>query len=497
MIILSTILISALILSLFLSYQSNLPIQKSAIEIVNEMGFGYNLANSFDCYNNSMEINNPNEQITLLGNPIPTQKMINNIKKNGFKTIRFPVTWANFIDNLGNVNPQWMLRVKEVVKWIINKNIYCILNIYHDSDIGNWIYDELNGKDKYFYLWKQIAEEFKDFNEYLLFESMNQPNFIDNYWNFKYDIYYNFTQGFIDILRKSGGFNSQRLLIISGYQYFEPLPLPLNDTANKLAVSFNYYEPFWFTSDNSLYYLEWGRENEYKTLFNDFEKLKENYIDKGIPIILSEIGVKTESKKNILSIREYLYTLFSLSFDYSGLVCCLQDTSNKIFGDMNFYDRETDKWHDDKIKDIFNKLSKNKNLKVTDFFITTKIETTYETSDLGDYIIHLSKRKPLKLILNLSYKGELFVDYDFSISSLNKDYDFFDIMFGKENGKKQYDGTIIYTIDLSKEDCNVYIEIIKWDGDEMFFNNVTIEYNETSNYFDYKSYRHEVLKEIS
>ena len=497
MIILSTILISALILSLFLSYQSNLPIQKSAIEIVNEMGFGYNLANSFDCYNNSIEINNPNEQITLLGNPIPTQKMINNIKKNGFKTIRFPVTWANFIDNLGNVNPQWMLRVKEVVKWIINKNIYCILNIYHDSDIGNWIYDELNGKDKYFYLWKQIAEEFKDFNEYLLFESMNQPNFIDNYWNFKYDIYYNFTQGFIDILRKSGGFNSQRLLIISGYQYLEPLPLPLNDTANKLAVSFNYYEPFWFTSDNSLYYLEWGRENEYKTLFNDFEKLKENYIDKGIPIILSEIGVKTESKKNILSIREYLYTLFSLSFDYSGLVCCLQDTSNKIFGDMNFYDRETDKWHDDKIKDIFNKLSKNKNLKVTDFFITTKNETTYETSDLGDYIIHLSKRKPLKLILNLSYKGELFVDYDFSISSLNKDYDFFDIMFGKENGKKQYDGTIIYTIDLSKEDCNVYIEIIKWDGDEMFFNNVTIEYNETSNYFDYKSYRHEVLKEIS
>ena len=450
-------------MSLFLSYQSNLPIQKSAIEIVNEMGFGYNLANSFDCYNNSIEINTPNEQITLLGNPIPTQKMINNIKKNGFKTIRFPVTWANFIDNLGNVNLQWMIRVKEVVKWIISKNIYCILNIYHDSDSGNWIYGELNGKDKYFNLWKQIAEEFKDFDEYLLFESMNKPNFIDNYWNFQHDIYYNFTQGFIDILRKSGGFNSQRLLIISGYQYLEPLPFPLNDPANKLAVSFNYYEPLWFTSDDSLYYYEWGSESEYKTLFSDFEKLKEYYIDKGIPIILSEIGVKTQQNKNMLSIREYLYTLFSLSLDSNGLISCLWDTSNQKFGDMNYYDRETDNWYDDKIRDIFYKLSKNNNLKVIDFFITTKIETTYETSELGDYIILLSKRKPLKLILNLSYKGELFIDYDFSISSLNKDYDFFDIMFGKENGKKQYDGTIIYTIDLSKEDCNVYIEIIKWD----------------------------------
>ena len=82
----------------------NLLSQKTAMEIVNDMGIGYNFGFSFDCcvYNEygdcleessvSDEIKNPDDQILLLGNPIPTKKMIKNIKKNGFKTIRFPVT---------------------------------------------------------------------------------------------------------------------------------------------------------------------------------------------------------------------------------------------------------------------------------------------------------------------------------------------------------------------------------------------------------------------
>ena len=79
------------------------------------MCIGYNLGNLFDSYNNSIKINNPDEQITLLGNPLPTKKLISNIKKSGFKTIRFPVTWINFIDEYGNVNKEWMLRIKEVI----------------------------------------------------------------------------------------------------------------------------------------------------------------------------------------------------------------------------------------------------------------------------------------------------------------------------------------------------------------------------------------------
>ena len=127
-----------LIVLLIIDYLNNLT-KKTSIQIVNEMGIGYNLGHSFDNYLGSKKINNPNDIITLFGNPIPTKNLIINIKKYGFKTIRFPVTWINFIDQFGNIDPEWILRVKEVVKWIIEKNIYCILNVYTDTE--EWITD--------------------------------------------------------------------------------------------------------------------------------------------------------------------------------------------------------------------------------------------------------------------------------------------------------------------------------------------------------------------
>jgi len=119
---------------------------KNSIEIVRDMGIGYNLGNTFDSYSFSFEPNTPEEQITLLGNTLPTKKMIKKIKKNGFKTIRFPVTWMYFIDDYGNINSDWMLLIKEVVDLIVNAELYCILNIQNDGIYGNWLSWVLNLK---------------------------------------------------------------------------------------------------------------------------------------------------------------------------------------------------------------------------------------------------------------------------------------------------------------------------------------------------------------
>ena len=126
---LSIILPIIFIVLLTLDYLDNLT-KKTSMQIVNEMGIGYNLGHSFDSYLVSENISIPDDAITLFGNPIPTKSLITNIKKYGFKTIRFPVTWIYFIDQSGNINPEWLLRVKEVVKWIIEKKLYCILNVY-------------------------------------------------------------------------------------------------------------------------------------------------------------------------------------------------------------------------------------------------------------------------------------------------------------------------------------------------------------------------------
>ena len=161
---------------LFIGFLS-ITLEKTAIETVNDMGLGWNLGNTFDCFGTWKKIETPDDQITMWGNSVPTEEMVVTIKKYGFNTVRFPVTWMHFMDDKNNVSSQWMSRVKEVVDWIINAGMYCILNVHHDGVSGNWLSAGTTAKSKYIYLWKQIANEFKSYGDHLVFESMNEVEY--------------------------------------------------------------------------------------------------------------------------------------------------------------------------------------------------------------------------------------------------------------------------------------------------------------------------------
>ena len=485
------------IVLLIIDYLDNLA-KKTSIQIVNEMGIGYNLGHSFDSYLKSKQINNPDDAITLLGNPIPTKHLITNIKKYGFKTIRFPVTWTYFIDQFGNIDREWILRVKEVVKWIIEKNIYCILNVY--SDTKEWLIGS-ESKIKYINLWKQLAEEFKDFNEYLIFESMNEPTFL-LLLNYDYDTLLNFTQSFVDTIRNSEKFNKERLLIISGMSSKIELTCSSKykmptDPANKLAISINYYIPLQFTTNKIFWYDEnhWGTKDNYKELLENYIKLQNFYVSKGIPVIIGEVGVITEESKELASIREYLYLVFSLSIEYEGIMACLWDTSNKNYGDMNYYNRLTDEWYDEKIKNILMEISKGKIVKSADFYIYSNFETITDFEQYENVFIDFGAKKPIKLILNMYYSGKIYYDYYFTIYC--EDIGGWDnyIDFDERNGKKYYDGTITYTIDISDENCYNYFYINYYYGD-IYFNYIKIEYQENFTSFYYDDYKAKIISEI-
>ena len=469
-----------LIISLLFSYLSFLP-KKTSMQIINEMGIGYNLGNIFDCYNNSETINNPNSQKILCGNIIPTKEMIKSIKKYGFKTIRFPITWINFIDKFGKIDSEWMSKIKEIVDWIINNNLYCILNIYYD---GALILKGKKSIDYFKNLWIQIANEFKNYDELLIFESMNQIEY-------KYDenIDTNFlsslTQNFIDIIRNSGGNNVNRFLLFSGAKVdlvsnlltFYKIPF---DSLNKIGISIHFYLPLQFTlipDDSEWSYIhisgyvyklkpikEWGTESDYKDLINNFERLKKDYIDNGIPVVISQVGVLTEKQKEPSSIREYLNAVFSMSLNYGGMMSCLWDTSNKISGDMNYYDRENNKWYDEKIRDNFKKISKGKYIKPKDYYTITNVETVTNAQSDGSYNIILGIKKALKIILNVNIDKIYNSEVSFDIVTADKNGNWYlDSITGKI-GKKQYDGSFMYIYDISNKDYNEYIRIYKRDG---------------------------------
>ena len=494
-------------LALLITFFSINP-KKTAMEIVNDMGMGYNLGSTFECFDDSKNIKNPDDEMAICGNDHPSKKLFSQIKKYGFKTIRVPVTWLNFIDNNGNINSEWLLRIKQVVNWVVKSKMYCIINLHHDGASNQWLREGLSIKDKYSNLWKQIANEFKNFNEYLIFESMNDVEYLkDN--KYDYITLLTLNQAFVDVVRNSGGKNGERLLLISGASKKIELTcssdykLPL-DPSRKMAISIRYdnptsftlesdYNPWTYIQDNNIQIVqpmtEWGNENDYKDMFTNFETLKEVYTNKGIPVIFVEVMVLTEEKKNPDSIRKYLFAQFSMSSSYNGMMTCLWDTSNKKIGECNFYDRKNDKWYDEKIKDNFLKSSKGKFIKPIDYFIFSNKETVSTPNNEGNMKIVIGKKKVSKVIFNAFITANFTYQVGFGFVTNDKYGNSLQLRVDGYTGEKKYDGSYTYTIDVTNNDNNDYIQISKWWGNDfIFFNYLTVEFLESYTFFDFNSY---------
>ena len=489
--------------------------QKNAMETVNDMGLGWNLGNTFDCFGTWKEIETPDDQITMWGNVVPTEEMVVTIQKYGFKTVRFPVTWMNFMDSSGKVDSEWMKRVKEVVDWIIDAGMYCILNVHHDGVAGNWLAEGASQKDKYVTLWKQIATEFKSYDDHLVLESMNEVEYKKGS-DFDFTTLHTLTQAFVDTVRATGGNNAERLLLISGMNTnleqtcSSGYKMP-TDKANKLAISIHYYlppqftvesdkEPWTWTDDQGEVHeitplTKWGTESDYKEMVTNFETMKKAFADKGIPVILGEVGVLTEEKKDKASIREFLYAQYSFAAAYDGFMFVLLDTSKNTAGDMNFYNRETDKWYDEKIRDNFVKISEGKYVKPTDYYIESNTETYSNVDADGNIQISIGSKKVKKVIFNAAIKGAEIYEVGFGVASADKTGKWFGDPVGGADGEKEDDGTYTFTVDVSSKDFNDYVQIQEWWGNEYItINYATLEFSGSAVTIDYKAYKAAVEK---
>ena len=177
---------------------------ETATSAVANMRVGWNLGNTLD--SNSGDINNmwiekwtsrrPADYETAWGQPITKPQLFQMFKQAGFNAIRLPVTWyphmqAHFTlngtawdpenDDIGTkIQTQWMTRVHQIVDYVINQGMYCILNIHHDTGAANtaWLVasenDYAQQKERFEEVWRQIAEEFKDYDQHLIFEAYNE-----------------------------------------------------------------------------------------------------------------------------------------------------------------------------------------------------------------------------------------------------------------------------------------------------------------------------------
>ena len=334
---------------------------ETAQEAVSNMRVGWNLGNTLD--SNSGDTLNmwiehwtdrkPSDYETAWGQKVTKQALFKLLREAGFGAVRIPVTWyphmeASFKfsgydnsiwypskDGIGTqINKEWMKRVHEVVDYAINEGLYCILNVHHDTGAGNtaWlIADEdvyQQQRERYEAVWTQIAEEFKDYDEHLLFEGYNEMLDIKRSWCFAsfnasgnynatiaksaYNAINSYAQSFVNAVRATGGNNAERNLVVCTYgacdgsgswnthlqDPLKQMALPKDSTEGHVIFEVHCYPGV-------------DKLSETKTGVNTLIRYWKTYLlSKGAPLIIGEWGTSTENayekyRSNYLNFARY------------------------------------------------------------------------------------------------------------------------------------------------------------------------------------------------
>lgn len=303
------------------------------------------------------------------GQPEITEEYFKQLHSYGINTVRIPVAWSNGDKDDGTytIDSKLLARVEQLTNWALNQGMYVIINDHWDNQwwgqfgastkdaAGKKIANatvRANAWKRYERYWTQIANRFKNYSDHVILESANEE--LGDRLNDKISIYtgYNkasdseiskwsggkikkdaslagnltvmeqyettnkINQKFVDVIRKTGGNNAYRHLLIAGidtnivntcnevkytedkdgdgkkesYTVENPFKMPKDLTCNgknRLFLSVHYYTPWDFCGD--------GGAGDYT--YEDQAKLRdelsplEKFSKEGYAIILGECGV--------------------------------------------------------------------------------------------------------------------------------------------------------------------------------------------------------------
>lgn len=276
---------------------------------------GWNLGNSLEAIGSGGGRKTTSQE-TAWGNPVVTQAMLNAVKAAGFRSVRIPVAWAQYADANDDIAPFWMNRVAQVVDYARNAGLYVILNIHWD---GGWMQptyaDRARANARLARFWSQIATRFETYDDHLLFAGTNEVMVKDVYSAPTPEncaVQNGFNKVFVDTVRATGGSNATRYLVVQGYNtnidhtLLCNATLPADSAASRLMMEVHYYDPYNFTLNTGSAIWQWGASATLPAATDSwgdeahadaqFQKMKANFIDKGVPVILGEYAASLRTE---------------------------------------------------------------------------------------------------------------------------------------------------------------------------------------------------------
>ena len=329
---------------------------KGAEDINANLNPAWNLGNALESVNDGVVSE------TAWGNPVVTQKIFQTVKEAGFNSVRIPISYLDKVDANGNIDQAYLARIKKVVHAAWNSGLYVIINIHHDSgDVkGKWLDISKTGDDfvkiqnKFTKMWQQIASTFKDYDQHLVFESMDEVTDSGCYAYVPASAYQKINalnQSFVNAVRSAGGNNMERCLIIPGYASEINLTavgygtsngfqVPIDSTPNKLILAVKFFDPYNFTS-NMASNVTTITAAELRYIGTQFTKIK---TVTELPVFVSFCGAV--DKNNIYDRADYLDRMRKEA-DKAGITLAYWDNGCYKEGGFAIFDRQSNEITED------------------------------------------------------------------------------------------------------------------------------------------------------
>lgn len=347
----------------------------SAYEFVNMLSPAVNLGNTLDCHLNTEHPTAPDTIIgweTLWNNVETTKKIMETYKKVGFKAIRIPITWHEHMDENGVIASEWLARVKTIVDWAIESGLIVIINAHHDTNEGNYINavasDYETSKAHLINIWTQVGEYFANYDNRLVFESMNEclnPNLSDKWHGDaeSFKVINKLNQVFVNTVR-SQAWNRNRFLLVPTYaagastEVTSAFVMPRDNVKDRLIVEVHTY-------NTTLAKIKSAQAS-----------VRANLIERGFPVFLGEYGVRPSEVTDETE-RLNLLQLQTKMFREMGAGVCIWDNGN---GSYKLLNRKTYAFY---YPDIVNGIIKSSNKH--DFVKLPYLDESYNIKDISNW----------------------------------------------------------------------------------------------------------------
>lgn len=283
---------------------------ETADSAVQNMRIGWNLGNALDATGSWISQGTAGSVAcyeTAWGNPLTPPTLMPKLKSMGFGAVRIPITWNYHFDQEGSIDAEWMARVKEIVDWAMEADLYCIINIHHDTGADGWLRASTANYDQnnllYAKLWEQIATEFKDYPQLLVFEGFNEMLDENSEWSNPgaeaVRTVNRYNQLFVDTVRGTGGNNEKRNLVCCTYAAamtdaaLGEFVLPKDSAEGHLIAEVHFYTPYEFITDEGVTWttpVKAYTDSVERQMDEAFLRLSKKFTEAGVPLIIGEFA---------------------------------------------------------------------------------------------------------------------------------------------------------------------------------------------------------------